>query len=319
MASPFSVSSGTGNFIKGAWIINMGMRQQFTKTMQYLSDNDERCITLLNDIGVFAFRHLKEKYPDRVYNLGILEPASISICAGLSLTGFIPFFHTIAPFIVERGYEQLKDDFGYQNINGNFISVGASYDYSGLGMTHYCPGDVGALMQIPNMQIIVPGTEEEFDSLLRSEYDNGRPTYFRLADVSNTESRNVIFSSAEIIKKGKKGTVVAVGNMLDRVAAAAEGLDVTVLYYTTLKPFDGVTLRENTCTRKILLCEPYYYGVLAGEVIHAFSGEPVRLEFAGIPHQILDSYGTADEMDQNLGMTKDAIQEKLTKMVQEGE
>ena len=32
-------------------------------------------------------------------------------------------------------FEQLKDDFCYQNINGNFISVGASYDYSALGMT----------------------------------------------------------------------------------------------------------------------------------------------------------------------------------------
>lgn len=294
----------------------MGMRQQFTKTMQYLSEKDERCITLLNDIGVFAFRHLKEKYPDRVYNLGILEQASVSMCAGLSITGFIPFFHTIAPFIVERGYEQLKDDFGYQNINGNFISVGASYDYSGLGMTHYCPGDVGALLQIPNMQIIVPGTEKEFDSLLCSEYDNGKPTYFRLSEISNAESHNIMFSRAEIIRKGKKGTVIAVGTMLDRVVAAAEGLDVTVLYYTTLKPFDHVTLKENTCTRNILLCEPYYYGALTNEVVHAFSGESVKLEYAGIPHQVLGSYGTTDEMDQNLGMTAEAIRKKLIKMIQ---
>ena len=75
----------------------MGMRQQFTETMQYLSDKDERVITLLNDIGVFAFRNIKAKYPNRMHNLGIMEQASIGIAAGLSLTGYVPVFHTIAP------------------------------------------------------------------------------------------------------------------------------------------------------------------------------------------------------------------------------
>lgn len=295
--------------------MRMNMRQQFTASMQYLSDRDERVVTLLNDIGVYAFRHLKEEYPDRVYNLGIMEQASISIAAGLSMTGYVPVFHTIAPFIAERGYEQLKDDFGYQNINGNFVSVGASYDYSGLGTTHYCPGDVGALLQIPNMQIVVPGTAEEFHALLCEAYDNGRPTYYRLSEASNRKSRKIGFGKAAVMKQGTKATVIAVGTMLDQVLEAAKELDVSVLYYTTVAPFDADALRKAAVSKKILLCEPYYYGALTSKIVDALAGSPVQLRYAGVPHEDITCYGTKAEIDASFQLTATGIREKLLELI----
>ncbi len=293
----------------------VNMRQQFTSSMQYLSDRDERVITLLNDVGVYAFRHLKEKYPDRVYNLGIMEQASISIAAGLSMTGYVPVFHTIAPFIAERGYEQLKDDFGYQNINGNFVSVGASYDYSGLGTTHYCPGDVGALLQIPNMQIVIPGTAEEFHTLLCEAYDNGSPTYYRLSEESNRTSQKIEFGKATVIKQGARATVIAVGTMLDRVLAATKGLDVSVLYYTTIAPFDAVTLQEMAASKKILLCEPYYYGALTSKIVDALAGSPIQITYAGVLHEDITCYGTRAEIDESLQLTAGGIRGKLLALI----
>ena len=62
----------------------MNMRQQLTATVTTLEERDERVVLLLNDIGVWAFRHLKAAYPDRVHNLGILEQASIGVSAGLA-------------------------------------------------------------------------------------------------------------------------------------------------------------------------------------------------------------------------------------------
>lgn len=296
-------------------MMGIGMRAQFTNTIEVLSNNDDKVITLLNDIGVFAFRDIKAKYPNRVHNLGILEQSTIGIAAGLSISGYIPFFHTIAPFIVERGYEQLKDDFSYQNINGNFISVGASYDYSALGMTHYCPGDIGALMQIPNMQIVIPGTAKEMDSLICSEYDNGSPTYFRLSEVSNKQDNKVEFSKGLVIKKGVQATVIAVGTMLDKVIEAVGDMDVSVLYYTTIKPFDRETLLKNTESKKILLCEPYYFGGLTNEVIQTFEGDAVALDYVGIPHRVLDCYGTIEEMEKDMNMTSSDIRNKLKKLL----
>lgn len=298
--------------------MRINMRQQFTVSMQYLSDRDERVITLLNDIGVYAFRYLKEKYPNRVHNLGIMEQASISIAAGLSMTGYVPVFHTIAPFIVERGYEQLKDDFGYQNINGNFVSVGASYDYSGLGTTHYCPGDVGALLQIPNMQIVVPGTAEEFHTLFCGAYDNGKPTYYRLSEESNGESQKAVFGKALVMKQGAKATVIAVGTMLDRVLEATKELDVSVLYYTTIAPFDAAALREAAVSKKILLCEPYYYGALTSRIVDALAGCPIQIMYAGIPHEDITCYGTKAEIDAAFQLTANGIREKLLTLMGAG-
>ena len=181
-----------------------------------------------------------------------VEQASIGIAAG-----YIPFFHTIAPFIVERGYEQLKDDFGYQNINGNFVSVGSSFDYSKMGMTHNCPAEIGALMQIPNMQIVLPGTALEEDILIKSAYNNGSPTYFRLAEKSNSAYNEVEFGKATVIRKGSRATVIAVGNMLDDVLQVVQDKDLTILYYLTLRLFDAEALLKNAPNEKILLCEPY--------------------------------------------------------------
>jgi len=133
------------------------MRRQLVKTITDILERDSRVVLLLGDIGVFGFREAFKKFPTRVYNIGILEQASVGLAAGLATEGMIPIFHTIAPFIAERALEQLKVDFGYQGLGGSFISVGASYDYASLGCTHHCPGDVQVLKTIPGMRIMVPG------------------------------------------------------------------------------------------------------------------------------------------------------------------
>lgn len=286
------------------------MRKQYIATTDVLSDQDERVITLLGEIGVFSFRGIRQKHENQVHNMGIMEPASIGIAAGLAREGFIPFFHTIAPFIVERGYEQLKIDFGYQCLNGNFVSVGASYDDGGMGATHCCPADVPALMQIPNMQIVVPGTAEETDRLIRASYDNGFPTYYRLSTACNQNTYQTDFGKAAVIKKGTKATVVAVGPVLDAVLEAARDLDVTVLYYTTVAPFDRECLCQNCGSRNVLLCEPYYYGALAVEILTALHGF-VRMDFTGVPHQFMTTYGTREQIDRDNGITPGEIAEKL--------
>ncbi len=61
--------------------------------------------------------------------------------------------------------EQLKLNFIYQNLGGNFITTGASYDFSKLGYSHYCPEDDRNLKTLPGMEILIPGTPKQFETL----------------------------------------------------------------------------------------------------------------------------------------------------------
>ncbi len=293
------------------------MRKQFVKTVESLLEKDKRLVLLLGDIGVFGFRKAFGRYPDRVYNIGILEQSTVSLASGLAMEGLIPVVHTIAPFLIERSLEQLKIDFCYQNLGGNFISVGASYDYAALGCTHHCPGDVGILRNLPGMEIILPGTAGEFDLLFRQTYSNGNPTYFRLSERENKNSYDVKAGKAVVIQKGKLATVVAVGPVLKPVLEAASSLDITILYYTAVVPFDADSLRENSVSSKIMLCEPYYQGVLSKDILSALWPKPVLIDYLGVPHSFLTNYGRAEEHDDCIGLTAENIRERIKRLINE--
>jgi len=282
------------------------------RTLTDALDVDRRMVVLLGNISVSLFeKRLFSARPQRIYDVGIAEQAMVSMAAGLALEGMIPVVHTIAPFLAERTFEQIKDDFSYQQLGGNFISIGASYDYSAEGMTHQGSGDVQVLRSLPGMQIVVPGTAEEFDTLFRASYADGQPTYFRLSERQNTIPQPVRFGQAEVIRQGSLATVAAVGPMLAPTLAATEGLDMTVLYYTTVAPFDSSTLREHSPHGRIVLVEPFYADTLIPEVTAAMVSTPVRVEAIGVPHELLTRYGTPEQHDEALGVTSPGIRARL--------
>ena len=286
------------------------------KTVECHLALDQKIVLLLGDIGVYGFRNAFNNYPSRVFNIGILEPATMSLASGLAKTELIPIIHTIAPFLVERSFEQLKVDFGYQCLGGNFISVGASYDYASLGCTHHCPGDVGILMNVPGIEIVIPGTSAEFDALFQQTYANGHPTYYRLSERENQTTQAVHFGKANVVKEGSRATVIAVGPALQHVLPAVEDMDVGVLYYSTVAPFDYKTLVDNLAPcGKILLVEPFYSGTLSHEVCKAVHPKPIAIDTVGVPREFLTHYGRADEHDKYIGLDAENIRTKLEKMI----
>ncbi len=292
------------------------MRQQFTSTLSELMIVDERLTILLGDIGVFGFRQVFSDYPTRIYNIGILEQSSVGLASGLAMTGLIPVVHTIAPFLVERCYEQLKLDFGYQKLGGNFISVGASYDYAALGCSHHCPGDVGILKNIPGMSIIVPGTAKEFDILFKESYNNGKPNYYRLSENSNNSDQDVNFGKGSVIKAGNKATLIVVGPMLQPVLEASADLDVNILYYTTIYPFDHDLLQSIILNdEKVVIIEPYYSGSITVDIINSLENKNVKICHIGVPREFLTNYGTKSEHDISLGLDSLSIRKKLLNFI----
>ena len=158
---------------------DLSMRERAGETAADLLDEDPRVAVVLAEISTGQFGRALRAHPDRAVNVGIMEQTMVGVAAGFAMEGFLPIVHTITPFLVERPLEQIKLDFGYQGLQGTFVSVGGSYDYTSEGFTHHSPGDVQVMLTVPGMQVLVPGTPDELERLFRATYANGHPTYLR--------------------------------------------------------------------------------------------------------------------------------------------
>jgi transketolase len=290
----------------------MDMRSQLARTSSDLLERDPRVAVLLAEISTDRFADAARSHPHRVVNVGIMEQTLVGAAAGFAMEGFHTIVHTIAPFLVERPYEQVKDDFGYQGLGGTLASVGAPYDYGTEGGTHHAPGDVGAMLQIPAAQVLVPGTAEELDSLLRSTYANGALTYLRASQTQNDRSFDVVPGQLERVRTGSRATVLAFGPMLDRTVAACEGLDVTVCYATSVEPFDHEGLAEAVGKVPLVLAvEPWYEGASVPAVSRALRDRPSQIVPIGVPHRFIRDYGTVGEHDHAVGLDAEGIRRQL--------
>lgn len=292
------------------------MFKRFAEEMKAILKSEENCVLILMGIRQYTFRECKEYCPQRVIDVGIMESAAVGIAAGMASKGIIPFLHTWTPFLVERAYEQLKLDFGCQNLGGNFIGAGASHDLTTYGDSHYCPSDVPILKQIRNMQIVVPGTSDEFATLFREAYNNGCPTYYRLSENENDKSNRVIFGKANVLKKGERATIVVVGPMLNYILPVVDGYDVTVIYYTTIVPFDGEILRENISGNRVMIVEPYNKGAILNEVVEALSGYHLKIEMIGLEAGSICKLGEYSDNISDWGFDKNAVREKIEKLLE---
>jgi len=301
------------------------MRVQLTKTMMDIGKND-KVVLLVGDIGVFGLRHFKEAYPNRFYNIGICEQSMMSLSAGLALAGLIPIVHSITPFVTERCFEQIKDDFCYQKLGGNIVSVGSCFDYAGLGCTHHCYSDIAIIRSLPRTQIIYPASEIEFDLLMKQTYNNQYLTYFRLPQKKHSYkfSENQINVGKGIkVKDGKDITIIATGPQLDNVLKAKEEFEkqntsIEIIYIHTIKPLDRDLIRESAKkTKKVLTIEEHnILGGLADEVARNLEDlEGVKLSRMGVKDEFITDYGNYDEICKSLGLTAEGVIKNVKEML----
>jgi transketolase len=292
------------------------MRKTFSDVTKKIVSENNDVILLLGDIGVYAFRDILRDFPHRALNMGILEQSMIGIAAGISKSGLIPIVHTIAPFLVERAHEQLKIDFGYQRLSGNFISVGASYDYSSLGATHHAPGDIETLLGIPGMQICIPGHPDELEQQLYDNFDNELATYYRLSE--NCNSRAYADSSRGLvrIRNGSDATVIAVGPFLDRALISTNHWDCEIIYLNEICKETTLRLSNLISNDLIILVEPFYAGTLNHLVSTALTGRRISINNIGVPREFIHHYGTTTDLDDVLGLGSERISGRIREILQ---
>ncbi len=292
------------------------MRKTFLSRIAEIIRNEPDTTFFTVDIGMWAIREELEKYPNRCMNVGIFEDGMMSIAAGMSSRGLIPTVFGIQPYLIERTLEQIKMDLAYQKMGINVVGTGAAVDYSKYGYSHYCAEDVQLIKMIPGCEFIAPGTPKQFLQLFNQCYRNGHPSFFRISDHPNREyDPDVTFGKAKVIKKGTKATVIVVSILLDDVMNVCKDLDVTVLYYTTLEPFDYNTLNQNY-NSKILIVEPEFEGSLLFDVLKSFNGKTPVIQQIGFPREIFRNYGTYENKMEHYNINKKKIEEVITKLIE---
>lgn len=310
------------------------MRDRFIAITSQLLAEEPRLAVVLADISADGFAPARRAHPDRVINVGIREQLLIGAGAGMALTGMRPIVHTFASFLVERPFEQVKLDFGHQGVGGILVSAGGSYDWPAGGFTHMAPGDVALLDTLEGWTVHVPGHPDEAEALLREAVDGDDRVYVRLSLQANRQARPVGRSAGStgstgatgstgsprstgfsVVREGRGGTVVAVGPMLDNVLAATEGLDVNVLYATTVRPFDGAGLRRAVGAgpgADVVIVEPYLAGTSTAAANEALMELPHRVLGLGVGRAELRRYGQMEEHLAAHGLDARGLRERIT-------
>lgn len=242
----------------------MSLRKTFAQTMLEIAEIDDSLVVFVGDISHGLFKSFREKFPTRYYNIGISEPGMVNVAAGLSAKGFSPVVHTIAPFLIERSYEQIKLDFAYQELGVNLVSVGGAFDYSKLGCSHHCYTDYSLIAKFENANIFFPGSNIEFELIFKSTYDNKQINYFRLTEFPHgidLEPSDISVGKGIRVKEGSDLTIVTTGSALKRAVEAekslnALGYSIEIIYCHSLKPFDTELIQKSVKkTKKVITFE----------------------------------------------------------------
>lgn len=303
------------------------IRQEFADTMLEIGQKDDRLVVLLGDISHFIMQPFAKAFPERFYNVGICEPTIVSMAAGLSKIGLIPVVHTIAPFIIERSFEQIKLDFCYHKLSGNLITVGSAFDYSNLGCTHHCYDDFALMKSLPDTQVFYPASCSEFNQLFGQAYDNDYLKVYRIPENQHgvdIDPFKIKIGEAIKIIDGKDLTIVSTGpqlrNAIDaRRELSLKGWNAEILYVHTIQPLDTTLIRSSVeKTKRVLVVEEHNrFGGLGNDILCNLYD--IRdLQFSSIAiKSFIHGYGTYEEHCINLGLSVEgivnAVQRDMTK------
>lgn len=293
------------------------IRQEFADTMLEVGQNDEKLVVLLGDISHFIMQPFAKEFPDRFYNVGICEPTIVSMAAGLSKVGLIPVVHTIAPFIMERSFEQIKLDFCYHKLPGNLITVGSAFDYSNLGCTHHCYHDFALMKSLPDTQVFYPATCNEFNQLFKQAYNNDFLKLYRIPENQHgveIDPLKVKVGESVKVVEGKDLTIVATGPQLKNAMEARKelsikGWDAEIIYVHTIQPLDISLIRSSAeKTKRVLVIEEHNrFGGLGNDILCELYN--IRdLQFSSLAiNSFIHDYGTYEDHCSNLGLSVEGI------------
>lgn len=157
-------------------------RKQIVDSLIPYAKRDDRIILLVCDMGFGVTDTFKKAFPDRIFNVGIIEQGIVGIAAGMATTGLIPVVYSIVNFIAFRALEQIRNDVVMQDLNVKFIATGVNNYFKQLGYSHCCGEDDKKIMQLINLKVFDPyeSLGLDFNGLVKDWITDSHAGYIRV-------------------------------------------------------------------------------------------------------------------------------------------
>ena len=125
-------------------------RDAFADALESLASGDEQIVAVCNDsVGSSKLGRFKERWPERLINVGIAEQNMVGVGAGLANGGKVPFVCGASCFLTGRALEQIKADIAYSEVNVKLCGISSGMAYGELGPTHHSIEDFAWLRVLP--------------------------------------------------------------------------------------------------------------------------------------------------------------------------
>lgn len=303
------------------------MRGAYGDALVELGKDNSRIVCVGGDTtDSLKTKKFGDKYPERMFNVGIAEANLVSVAAGLSIAGKIAFASTYAAFIPGRCVDQIRNAICYPYLNVKLVVSHGGLTVGPDGASHQQIEDIASMRAIPNMRVIVPADAVAVKHLIKIIASTPGPFYMRLARPSN----EVIYADqadafkigrGNVLEDGSDATIIACGLMVSRALEAAKalrkkGVSCRVVDMFSIKPIDRDLVAK--CAREtgaIATAEEHnIIGGLGGAVSEAVCETyPVPVKRVGVR----DTFGESARDEEietlldNYGLTATEIAEAV--------
>jgi 1-deoxy-D-xylulose-5-phosphate synthase len=299
----------------------------FANTLIEHAENDTKIIGITaampSGTGMDVFG---EKFPDRMFDVGIAEQHAVTFAAGLATEGYKPFVAIYSTFL-QRAYDQVVHDVAIQNLPVRF-----AIDRAGLigadGSTHAGSFDITYLSTLPNFVVMAASDETELVKMINTAVSiNDRPTAFRYprgntSDMELPKINEILeIGKGKIVKEGKKVAILNFGTRLLECLKAAnqldtKGISTTVADARFAKPLDQKLIMDLCSNHEtIITIEEGSIGGFGSHVFQmlserGFFDKGLKIRSMILPDQFIDQ-DMPEYMYKTAGLDAYAIEQKV--------
>lgn len=292
-------------------------RDAYVRAVEELAVHDDRIVAVVNDsVGSSKLGKFRDRFPERLINVGIAEQNMVGVGAGLANGGKIPFVSGASCFLSARALEQIKADCAYSHANVKLCGISSGVAYGELGATHHSIEDVAWLRAIDRLTVIVPADPWQTAEAVKAAAAHDGPVYIRISrmpvpELARTDATFRI-GKAERLRAGTDIAIVANGTLVHHAIAAAqkleaEGISAQVINMATVSPIDTDMLAQAAATGAIVTAEEgLSHGGLGGAVAeYCATHRPVPMRMLGFPGFL--PTGSAQWLMDRFGLNTDGI------------